>query len=345
MQPTFSPYPASNRFRLSILRLAALTGALLIAAAVYAGTVLPRRAVRATGTIRAVNSMTVMVPRIEGQGGNLTLATIAENGVIVAVGDSLATFDRANELKLLRDAQTKLDDLQHQIEEKKAEHISNAEKRVSDLQQAQADLKKAEIESRKGPVLSALDQEKNRVNVDAARAHVASLERSNHFHDLAEQSESRVLELQRDRSQVAVDRQNRNAEKLLVKAPLKGMVALQNVWRNNSMGHPQEGDQLWPGSPLLRLFDPSAMDVEVSVGEPDGAALVPGAKATVHLDAFPDIRFTAHFSSASPVATSPLGMSVKSFTARFRLDQSDPHLLPDLSAAVDIEAPDVKAAP
>jgi hypothetical protein len=32
-------------------------------------------------------------------------------------------------------------------------------------------------------------------------------------------------------------------------------------------------------------------------------------------------------------------MSVKSFTARFRLDQSDPHLLPDLSAAVDIEAP------
>jgi hypothetical protein len=105
------------------------------------------------------------------------------------------------------------------------------------------------------------------------------------------------------------------------------------------MGHPQEGDQLWPGSPLLRLFDPSAMDVEVSVGEPDGAALVPGAKAIVHLDAFPEISFTAHFSSASPVATSPLGMSVKTFTARFRLDQSDPHLLPDLSAAVDIQAP------
>ncbi len=122
-----------------------------------------------------------------------------------------------------------------------------------------------------------------------------------------------------------MDRQTRNSEKLLVKAPLNGMVALQNIYRNNSM--------------LLRLFDPSAMDVEVSVGEPDGAALVPGSKAVVHLDAFPDIRFTAHFTSSSPVATSPLGMSVKSFTARFRLDQSDPHLLPDLSAAVDIEAP------
>jgi len=111
------------------------------------------RPVRATGIIRAVHSVTVLVPFIESQGGNLSLATLAENGALVNVGDSLATFDRANELKLLRDAQTKLEDLARQIEEKKAEHLSNAEKRIADLQQAEADLKKAEIESRKGPVL------------------------------------------------------------------------------------------------------------------------------------------------------------------------------------------------
>ena len=311
----------------------------LTVCALAATTSAPRRTVRATGVIRAVNSVTVLVPRIEGQGGNLSLATIADNGAIVGAGDSLATFDRANEMKILREAQTKFDDLARQIEEKKAEHVSNAEKRIADLQQAQADLKKAEIESRKGPVLSALEQEKNKVKVDDAREHVASLQRSSHFHDLAEEAELRVLELQRDRQQVAVQRQNRIAERLLVKAPIKGLVALQNIFRNNSLGHAQEGDELWPGSPLLKLFDPSAMDVEVSVGEPDGAVLVPGAKATVHLDAFPEIKYTAHYISASPVATAPLGMTNKSFTARFRLDQSDSHLLPDLSAAVDIESP------
>lgn len=311
---------------------------LVFAVALWAaGSVAPPRPVRATGVIRAVKSMTVMVPRIEGQGGELTLATLAENGVLVAPGATLATFDRAGEIKKLREAQSKFEDLEHQIEEKKAEHLSNAEKRISDLAQANADLKKAEIESRKGPVLSSIDQEKNKVKVDDAREHAASLERSNHFHDVAELADLRVLELQRDRQQVAVQRQTRNSDKLLVKSPIGGMVALQNIWRNNSMGHAQEGDQLWPGSPLLLLFDPSEMDVEVSVGEPDGAVLVPGAKATVHLDAFPDVKFTAHYVSASPVATSPLGMSVKAFTARFRLDQSDAHLLPDLSAAVDIE--------
>jgi HlyD family secretion protein len=295
--------------------------------------------VRATGIIRAVQSVTVLVPRIEGLGGNLTLATLVENGTFVKPGDLIASFDRANELKLLQDAQSKFDDQDHQIEQKKAEHLSNAEKRVSDLTQAQADLKKAEIESRKGPVLSAIDQEKNRVNVETARAHLASLEKSNRAREIADKAELRVLELQRDRQKVAVERQIRNSEKLMVKAPIRGMVALQNVYRNNSMGHAQEGDQVWPGSPLLKLFDPTAMEVEISVGEPDGAVLVPGAKATVHLDAFPDTKFTAHYSSASPVATSALGMSVKTFLARFRLDQSDPRLLPDLSAAIDIEAP------
>jgi hypothetical protein len=39
------------------------------------------------------------------------------------------------------------------------------------------------------------------------------------------------------------------------------------------------------------------------------------------------------------VASSALGSPIKTFTARFRLEQSDPHLLPDLSAAVVLDGP------
>jgi HlyD family secretion protein len=299
----------------------------------------PSRRVRATGVVRAVHSVMVQVPLIEGQGGNLTLAALIENGKVVPVGELLATFDRTGELKLLREAQAKYDDLKHQVDQKQAEHNSNAEKRISDLQSAQADLKKAEIEIRKGPILSEIEQLKNQAKLADAQAHVASLQKSNAAHDRAETAERRILELQRDRQKVAVERSQSNTEKLQVKAPIHGMVALQNVWRQNTMGHAQEGDQVWPGTPLLQLFDPTEMAVELAVGEPDGAALAPGAKAVVHLDAFPELSFTAHFDSASPAATSPLGTSLKTFSARFRLDQSDPHLLPDLSVALDIEVP------
>ena len=43
---------------------------------------------------------------------------------------------------------------------------------------------------------------------------------------------------------------------------------------HNSMGKPQEGDQLFTGQPLVRIFDPSQMVVDTVVGEPDGAARV-----------------------------------------------------------------------
>jgi hypothetical protein len=54
------------------------------------------------------------------------------------------------------------------------------------------------------------------------------------------------------------------------------------------------------------------------------------------VDAYPDREFTARLESASPVASSAIGSPIKTFFARFRLEQSDPHLLPDLSAAIII---------
>jgi multidrug resistance efflux pump len=136
---------------------------------------------------------------------------------------------------------------------------------------------------------------------------------------------------------VAVERARSNIDKLALKAPLSGMVALQNVFRNNSLGHAQEGDQLYSGQPLLRLFDSGEMVVEASIQEPDVVALSPNTEATVHLDAYPGSTFRAVFESASPVASGGFQGPIRTFSARFRLIGSDPHLLPDLSAAIDIE--------
>ena len=251
------------------------------------------KVVRITGTVQAVHSVEVRVPLVAGQGGNVTLTRLVKNGVTVRPGDVLAEFDETSELRLAREASSKFDDLSHQVDQKRAEHVSNAEKRASELTQAEADLKKAEIDIRKGPILSQIDQEKNRVKLEDAQAHVASLKRSDRAHDAAEIAEIRVLELQRDRQHVAVDRSQNNIRKLTLRAPLGGMVALENVWRQGSFGHASEGDQLWPGSPIARLFDPNQMEVDVAISEADRAVLSHLKKATVHLDAFPTIELSA----------------------------------------------------
>jgi hypothetical protein len=116
------------------------------------------------------------------------------------------------------------------------------------------------------------------------------------------------------------------------------MAALETMWQNGTMGFAQEGDQIYPGRVLLRIFDRTQMEVEARVAEPDGGKIRPGTRAKIFLDAYPGAEFTAELQSASPVAASALGSPVKTFLARFRVMETDPRLLPDLSAVVVIEA-------
>jgi multidrug resistance efflux pump len=229
--------------------------------------------------------------------------------------------------------------LGHQVEQKQAQNRADFEKRTSDLKQAEADLAKAEMELEKGPILAEIERLKDEEKLAISRKHVESLKKSMAFHDKSDAAALRILELQRDRQKVALDRSQTNMTKMELKANLSGMVAHQNLFRNNSFGHAQEGDQLWRGQPLVSIFDPTEMLVRCAVGEPDGAALQPGMRATVYLDAYPDLSLPAHFEFASPVASSALGSPIKSFTAVFKLDKTDRHLMPDLSAAVVLEGP------
>jgi HlyD family secretion protein len=296
-----------------------------------------KREVRISGTIEAVHSSKVLVPQIRGNYSSMTLTHLIENGSLVRQGDVIATFDPTAQMDAARDARGRFDDLGHQVDQKLAQNRADAEKRTSDLRQAEADLAKAEIEIRKGPILSEIERLKNEQRAAIARAHVASLKESNALHDQADAAALRYLELQRDRQKVAMERAQSNLDKMTLKAPLAGMVAQENIFRSNSMGHAQEGDQLYRSQPLVSIFDPTEMEVHVLVGEPDLRVLTPGIRGTVRLDAYPDITLPAHLEYASPVASSGWGSPIKSFGAVFHIDKTDPHLLPDLSAAVVIE--------
>ena len=296
-----------------------------------------QREIRLTGTVEAIHSSKVIVPQTIGQGGQLTLTHLIPNGSHVQKDDLIAEFDPTQQIDNGLAAKGKYEDLGHQVEQKAAQNHADQEKRISDLTQAKGDLGKAELDLQKAPILAEIAKLQNDIKADIARKHVESLTKSNAAHDQSDAAALRILELQRDRQKVALDRAQVNLDRMQVRAPLAGMVAQQNVWRGNSNGHAQEGDQLYRGQALVSIFDPAAMLVRCSVGEPDGAALTPGVRAKVYFDAYPDLALPAHFEFASPMASSALGSPVKTFSAVFKLDKTDPRLTPDLSAAVVLE--------
>ncbi len=296
-----------------------------------------QREIRLTGTVEAIHSSKVIVPQTLGQGGQLTLTRLIPNGTHVEQGDLIAEFDPTQQIDNGLTAKAKYEDLGHQVEQKAAQNHADQEKRIGDLTQARADYSKAQLDLQKAPILAEIMKLQNEIKANTARQHVESLTKSNAAHDRSDAAALRILELQRDRQKVALERAQTNIDRMEVRAPLAGMVAHQNVYRGNSNGHAQEGDQLYRGQALVSIFDPSAMLVRCSVGEPDGAALVPGTLAKVYFDAYPDLALPAHFESASPMASSALGSPVKTFSAVFKLDKTDPRLMPDLSAAVVLE--------
>jgi multidrug efflux pump subunit AcrA (membrane-fusion protein) len=295
---------------------------------------------RATGVVQAVDSISVRVPQLaqtSAQGGRSTIVRLVKNGVEVGEGDVLVEFDRTALLDQKIEAKAKFDEIGHQLEEKKAQIRSDATKRDALAKEAQADLQKARLQLRKGPILAEIDRLKAEAKASSAEARVKSLEKSNAHRIQAEAAAVKILELKLQRQQVMLERIETNLDRLVVKAPRAGMVALENIWRNNSMGPPQEGDQVWPGSPLVRLFDPNRMVVETSISEADFQYLGNAATAKVYLDAYPGAEFEARLETSSLVATAGLDSPVRNFLARFVIAAHDRRLLPDLSASIEID--------
>ncbi len=297
------------------------------------------REVRLTGIVFAVHSVKVTVPMIQGQYSNMTLTSFIENGAKVKEGDVLATFDPTQQMDAARDAKAKFEDLGHQVEQKAAENRTNTERRAVDMQQAQADLDKAQWELKKGDTLAPILQKQAQARADGARAHLESLKKSQGFREKSEAAALRILELQRDRQKINMERAQDNISKLELHAPIAGNVVHEMTVHAGSMGRAQVGDQMYRSYPLLSIFEPSVMQVRCSVNEPDIVAMLSQGRAAVRLDAYPDIGFPARFVSVSPVASSGLGTPVKTFTAIFELDRPDSHVLPDMSASVALELP------
>jgi multidrug resistance efflux pump len=275
----------------------------------------------------------------------MTLTQLIPNGTKVKEGDLIATFDPTTQMDAGREAQAKYEDLGHQAEQKKAENRANAEKRMVELRQAEGDLRKAELNLEKGPVQSEIERLQDQARAEGARLRVASLKKSMAAREKAEAAALRVVELQRDRQKVALERALSNIQKLEIRARLSGMVVHEMTRRANTWGRAQPGDQIYRGYPLASIFDPSEMEIRCSINEPDILTTLGRHEVMVELDAYPEVSIPARFVSASPVASSGMDSPLKSFIAVFRVTRADPHLLPDLSAAVVVAVPPSVGSP
>ena len=300
------------------------------------------RSLRLTGIIESVRYHNVAAPRlvgVTGAGGNALIITrLAASGAEVGPGDLLVEFDRQSQLKAAFDRRAEYLDLEEQIRKKRAEQEQTRAKDDAELALARHAVDNARLEVRKNEVLPKINAEKNDLLLEEAQARLKQLETTFELKRQAERAEVRILEIQRDRARTAMEHAEQNAGRMVVRSPLPGLVVLRMNWRGGQMVEIQEGEEARPGMPILFVVDPSAMLVRVKVNQADVHLLRGGEQARISLDAYPGLEFEGRVEQVAPVGTtSRLTPRVRNFVAIVSIKGNHPKLMPDLSAAVDVE--------
>jgi HlyD family secretion protein len=206
------------------------------------------------------------------------------------------------------------------------------------MKQAEDELKRAQLELQKNEIVSRIDAEKNQEALDEGQATLKQLTETYQLKRSAAVAAIRIQEIQRDRALEAMRYAQGNAAKMVVHSPMPGVVVYNTIWLGGRMGTVQQGDQVRPGVPFLQVVDPSQMEVRVALNQVDVLKVRPGQQAQMHLDAYPGMTLPATLEELSPLGhPGQFAQAVRSFTARFSVQGTDPRLLPDLSAALDLD--------
>jgi HlyD family secretion protein len=297
------------------------------------------RTLRLSGSTQAVESYPIVAPRLAGEpASSLTIVRLQPNGAHVKRGDLLVEFDRQNEIKSYLTNRATYLDLLHQIAEQKASAAAAKAQDETNIQTAMDQLSTAQLEMQRLEILPRIQQQITREQLTEAQATLKELQQTYNLRRQAAAAGLRDLEIQAAQARANMLHSQHNEERMAITAPIAGVVVLQSIWKQGRFGQVEEGDQVYPGTGFMQVVNPSAMQVTAMVNQIDVLSLHAGQRGRVRLDAYPSLAFPATLAQLSPIGSpGQFSGTVRTFRAIFSIQGHNPKLMPDLSAAVDVQ--------
>jgi biotin carboxyl carrier protein len=268
----------------------------------------------------------------------MVITKLAPAGQHIKKDGILVEFDPQAQTKDYLDKKSTYENLIGQVAQKQSDEEIARAKDDTAMKQAEDELKRAELELQRNEIVSRIDAEKNQEAADEAQATLKQLKETYQLKRAAAAATIRIQVIERDRAAEAMRYALANAAKMVVHSPMEGVVVYNTIWLGGRMGTVQQGDQVRPGVPFLQVVDPSQMEVRVQLNQVDLLKVHAGQRAQMHLDAYPGLTLSATLEQVSPLGhIGQFAEAVRSFTAQFSVQGTDPRLLPDLSAALDLD--------
>jgi multidrug efflux pump subunit AcrA (membrane-fusion protein) len=223
------------------------------------------------------------------------------------------------------------------IKQKKANLAVSREAHEQQVRIAKSDMEKAKLDLQTVEVVSDIDAEKLKLAAEETEAHYKQILQEIPLLETSQKADLHITEITRDTSKIELQKSISNAEKMILKAPMDGIVVMQSVRRGMEYGQAQKGDQISSGQMFMQIVDPESMVVNASVNQVDSELLRIGQKAMIRLDAYPGLELPGHVYSIGAVPVPGRRPNfMRQIPIRLKLDKVDPRVVPDMSASADV---------
>ena len=310
------------------------------------------RKLHISGTLAASDFAAIRVPKMWGGGDGrdsnaLTLTKLAKPGSTVQAGTVVAEFEFQFIQDHLTDIQSRVVQSEADLQKLRAEIMIDEQARLQALLEAEAARDKARLDLRTAEVRSAIEGELLKLAVQEAEATYRQKQEETKLWEIARATELRARKLEVQMDRLHAGRHEHDIEEMTLTTPVGGLVVLEPIYQGGGQfDQVESGDELNPGTLFMRVVGLSDMIVRGSLNQVDSQAVRIGQPAEVRLDAYPDLvlpgRITHIGGMAIPGSSHGQGRRggradfVRSIGIEIALENSDPRLIPDLSASAGI---------
>jgi multidrug efflux pump subunit AcrA (membrane-fusion protein) len=298
--------------------------------------------VYATGELRANHAMVLTAPPVGG--GALQITRLLHAGAPVKKGDIIFEFDPAEQRYKLEQSRSELLQAEQEIAKALADAAVQAAQDKVALLKARFALRRAELEVQKNGLASAIDAKKNQLALEQAKSSLAKLQQDIESHTASGKATIQLAQEKENKAKLAMVQAQQNIEKMLVAAPMDGLVSIERntrtlggmMWQGMSIPDYRAGDQVQPGSAIAQVIDAGQMELTSKIGEQERGNVNVGQAAEVEFDALPGQIFRGTVKAVGGMSTRQFWEANVGgkFDITVQLLNEDPRLRPGLTAQI-----------
>ena len=296
--------------------------------------------VRTRGDIKSARSLVLKAPQVPG----LRIVKLAPAGRPVKKGDVVVEFDGSQQDQNIINRTNSVRAADGNIVQTKATQKIDNEADSMNKMSSEYDLERSKLDASKAEVLSAIEGEKNRIQVGVSEGSLQTVKASINAHQVGQNADLSRLNQAKDKAVRDLKTAQDYLGMMQLRAPIDGVVnVLPNFRSQGSFGQStppfKEGDNAWTGAEIAEIPDLSEMYVDLKLEEVDRGKLKLGQDVRIRVDAIPDKEFTATLDWISPIAALIFkggSTAEKSFPARATINHLDPRLRPGMSASTEV---------